>query len=183
MMKSPSVLYEIVSQIVVPGVGALITGLLAGLLAHAIGWPGVAVGLGVALLAWILRPTPGGLALPEVKEGRKESNIKVTILSEDGRQGDYLHLAIDADRLRKLAEGLTQGRALTTREWTGQSGLLSQSEFARLRSALIFQGLARWNSNRDFRGGCTLTARGKATMRGLSAPPQPNGPRLIRRVE
>jgi hypothetical protein len=171
MSKPPTFL----TAVVIPLAGALISGLLAGLLALAMGGNGWAIGLAAALAAWLLRP--GALPhLPELPAGKKEQSIRVDIISEAGRVGDFVHLAIDPGRLRDFAQGLTQGRALTCREWTGRGGLFSQSEFSRLRSHLIRQGLARWVSDRDPRGGCILTAKGKATFTGLAALPQVEQP-------
>ena len=84
MNKSPTVL----TAIVIPLAGALIAGILAGLLAQAINWPGLAVGLAVALLAWIFRP--GALSLPELPAANKEQRVRVDIISEAGHAGDYL---------------------------------------------------------------------------------------------
>jgi hypothetical protein len=139
-------------------------------LAAAIGWNGPAVGLFAALLAWIFRP--GAISIPEIQPSKKESTVKLTIVSEGGHVGDYLQLPIDASRLHSLAAGLMSGRALACREWTGQGALFSQSEFSRLRSILIARGLARWVSDRDPRGGCVLTAKGRATFAGLAQLPQ-----------
>ena len=169
-----------IESIVIPAAGAIITGILAGALAAAVGWPGWPVGLGAALVAWLLRPggfqTMPGIELPAAP---KEQTVRVNILSLDGRQGDYLSLGITPDQLQALAEGLSGGRALACREWTGRGAAFSQSEFARLRSKLIAGGLARWVSDRDPRSGCVLTGKGKATFHGLAALPRlPIGPHL-----
>ena len=182
-MKTPSP----IDAIVIPLAGALVTGLLAGALAQSVGWAGLPVGLGAALVAWLLRPgavqlptLPAVVVDPPQPPIIKEQTVRVNVISDDGRQGEYMQFGIDGDRLRTFAAGLLAGRALTSREWSGGGGLVSQAEFARLRGELIRRNLARWGG-RDPRSGCVLTSQGRAVMRGLSQPPTGRGPRLAPR--
>ena len=183
-MKTPNPIFE---ALIIPAAGALITGILAGALAQSVGWAGLPVGLGAALVAWLLRPGAVQLpTLPAVVEPpqppiiKAAQTVRVNVISDDGRAGEYMQFGIDGDRLRQFAAGLLAGRALTSREWSGGGGLFSQVEFARLRGELIRRNLARWGG-RDPRSGCVLTSQGRAVMRGLAAPRPAAGPRLAPR--
>jgi hypothetical protein len=160
----------LLSAVLIPGLAAGVTGLLAGLLAAALGGNGPVIGLFAALGAWVFRP--GVLPAINLPAGKNEQTVKLHLVSDAGRAGDFIALDIDQERLRTLAAGLVGGRALSCREWTGKGALFSQAEFARLRSDLITRGLVRWVSARDPRSGVVLTAKGKATFLGLAALPQ-----------
>ena len=175
MFRKPGAITE---KIIIPLLAAAITGLFVGLAALALcltlekplAWALLAAALAM-LGAWIFRPLDG-LKIPESPAAYQQTT-KIHVLTESGDAGDYLQFSIDRARLLQFARELAAGKSFTSREWTGRGALLSGSEFVRLRGELINRGYARWNSDRDARSGCALTAKGKAMVNGLAALPSP----------
>lgn len=168
-------------RVVIPALVALVTGLLfaAAVLSYSLIMGGNAawallIGSVVALVTWIVRPQPGGLHIPRPVAPVQVQAVRVEIRGDEGRSMDYLNLGIDRNRLEQLAQGLVAGKKLDVRTWTGRGGLFSGSEFTTLRTELISRGIVRWNSDRDSRGGVSLTAKGQAIFRALAALPSPD---------
>jgi hypothetical protein len=188
----------ITGAVVIPLLQAVTTGALIGTTAGAAGWAlrwenpgavGLATGAAVASLAWVsyradwsdrIRAVLGIEPPTQTTTTAAAFNqtVRLEILSDGGRSGDYLSLPGGRERLIILAKGLTSGKPLTIRTWTGNNGVYSGSEFEQLRAELISRGFARWQSEHDHRAGATLTGKGAAVMRGLSLTSSPPPPSL-----
>lgn len=181
------------SGVLIPFLQAAATGLLFGLslggLAWALHWDsplqwGLTGGALTSCAAWLLyrsaweeRLHPQPPQPPEIKE----ATIRVELVQDQGRRGDWIDLPFP-DRLPDFARGLTEGRALTTRNWAGGGGLFTGAEYSRLLAELVRRGLARWRSEHDHRAGAELTPPGKAIMRRLSQP-EPTKPLPVLTLE
>jgi hypothetical protein len=141
-----------------PGAWGMVAGSLTGVMA----WFGYGA-------AWQRRMDAIAGILEQVQTDRiNAATVRVEVISDDARAGDYLQLPGDRDKLQVLAVGLTAGKPLTVRTWTGPGGVYSPTEFEQLRAELIARGLARWRSPHDPRAGAELSRKGAAVMRGLA---------------
>lgn len=108
-----------------------------------------------------------------IEPAREPEKIRVEVVSEEGRRGDFIDLPYP-DKLPLLASGLLQeGRQFTQSVWTGGGALFSRSEFENLRGELIRRGLARWKNENAPAQGAVLTAAGRAVFRRLASLPPP----------
>jgi hypothetical protein len=188
----------ITSAVTVPLLQATVTGVLVGTAAGAgtralardnPGAVGLATGASVAAFSWLsyradwaerIRAILGIETTHQaeaIQAAAYNQTVRVEVISDNAHAGDFLDLPGGRDRLITLAQGLTAGKSFTVRNWAGGGGLYAGATFDRLREELIARGLARWQSEHDHRGGVELTAKGRATMRGLSltsSPPHPS---------
>ena len=180
---------SITSAVLVPAGQAIVTGCFIGLAAGSIAWAvdagnpaalGMASGASVAALAWFglrsswerrLESVLGVASQPAAPAAALAYNqvIKVEVLSEGGRAGDFLDLPGGSENLIKFACGLQDGRGLTVATWTGSAGVYTRGQFEALRHELLKRGLVRWRNPHDPKGGAELTARGRATFRGIAS--------------
>ena len=173
--------------VLVPTGQAVITGCFIGLAAGSIAWAvgannpaalGLASGATVAALAWFgLRSSWErriesvlGVASQSAAAAALAYNqvIRVEVLSDGTRAGDFLDLPGGPDNLIKFACGLREGKPLTVATWTGSAGVYTRGQFEALRFELLKRGLVRWRNPHDPKGGAELTARGRATFKGIA---------------
>lgn len=99
---------------------------------------------------------------------RQVSKVRVEVISDGGRQGDYLDLPegfsveLMADVCQRL---LRSGASFSMGYLSGNGKPLSRSEFELLRDLFIGRGLAVWNNARSKNQGVTLTAPGRAVVK------------------
>lgn len=181
----------------IPLGGALVTGLLAGVacgtVAYLVEYPhplevAAAVGAVAALLAWfyfrsqavdlfralndISQPVP---PVEKVEEPKiYAATVKIDLLQEDGRAGNFIELPARPDQLAALADGLSHGRQFAQTGWTGKGQPFTRAEFETLRGAMLRAGLARWNNTRSPNQGASLTPAGRAILKHFETPPLPH---------
>lgn len=127
----------------------------------------LAAGALATLVAWIVRPQPGGFHIPELPQGQKQSTI-LRVMTLDSLAGDNLRFGLPVEKVRTLAVGLVAGEPLTQVRW---QGLLTRAELAKVVSEFVRFGYARERSPGTPARGYVLTAQGRAVMRGLAVPP------------
>lgn len=180
--------------VIVPGLQALITAVLtgfaAGALAAWVGAPYWGVGFTAAALAalaswlsyrarwaFVMERILGvdlnqdgviGQPEPEPPPARAEP-VRIEIIQEGGRAGDFIELPARPEQLRMLADGLQGGRAFSQSVWTGNSGIFTRSEFEALRAELLRRGLAKWRKEGAPGQGIELTPPGRAVMRRFAS--------------
>lgn len=115
----------------------------------------------VQLIAALPAPSAPRVAYPV------EQTVRVNLLTEDSRQGDFIQLPIAPDQLRLFAQGLASGKGLSTREW---AGTFTPERHAQLMSKLTAAGLVEWVRDGDPKAGRRLTARGSRVIEKLAAP-------------
>ncbi len=94
--------------------------------------------------------------------------VTVEVMEPERNKMRFIDLGLEPERAIKFARGVTSGRGLTVAEWTGHGGLVSRSEFERLRGRLIETGLARWVSPHAKNQGVTLTRKGELVLTQLA---------------
>lgn len=174
-------------SVVIPSFQAFITGGLAGLssgaAAAALECPfpfelGLWVGSTAAFIAWldyrhswrVFLERLSGIDLNgdgvigEEPTGKREP-VRVEVISNEGRQGDYIDLPARENQLRQLADGLISGKQFSQSVWTGNGAPFSRSEFEALRSEFIRRKLARWRKEGAPGQGIELTPPGWAVIR------------------
>jgi hypothetical protein len=176
---------NVTDAVMIPAAQALVSGLFAAGAAGGVAWllniPGaLAVALAVlsvvSLVSWFgyresweRRAAALAGVLEELSEPKENAQtVRVEIIADEGRTGEYLALPIDQARLIALARALVAGSAFTHRHFTGKGKLFSSSEYEELRDELVRRGMLAWAS-RDHRGGVELTRAGFAVMRHLSS--------------
>lgn len=186
---------NLLNGVVVPGLQALITAILSGIVAGAvaawlhlpywgIGFTAAAV---AALASWlsyrarwayVLESLLGvdlnrdgfiGAAPQQPVQALPES-VRVELIQDEGRRGDFIDLPYP-EKLPQLAAGLTAGRSFNQTAWVGSHGIFSRSEFDEVRDTMIERGLAAWKNPEAKAQGVTLTAAGRAVMKRLSNRP------------
>ena len=175
------------SAVLVPLLQSTITGGLFGIVAGGVAAltdasqpaiVGVTTGAVVTLAAWMAHQANYSRRLDAaagIQQGMAvkaaESRtipVKLAISTLDGTQGAFMSLPGGQEKLIEFAKGLAEGLPLTTRQWTGRSGLYAPGEYDQLRGELIKRGFAAWKSSKDTRGGVELTRPGKALFKYLA---------------
>lgn len=181
--------HPILTGWLLPLLQAATTGLLTGAAAHALAslfsWqqsPGFAFGLSVAALAW-LRYRPGNTVTADDAswptwqnffptqqntEPAQAQTVRVEVIEEQGRKGQYIDLPATAGQLQRLAAAVLRGASLSEGQWTGAGAPFSRAEYRQLREELIRRGLASWRNPHAPAQGFELTAAGRAVMRRLA---------------
>jgi hypothetical protein len=189
----------IVDAVVIPALQAVTTGVLVGTAAGAGAWAlawdnpgavGLATGAAVAAFSWLnyradwaerIRAILGIETTHQaeaIQAATYNQTVRVEVISDNAHAGDFLELPGGRERLTELARGLTAGKSLTTRVWAGGGGLYTGPVYSRLCEELISRGLARWKSPHSAQSGVELTAKGRATMRGIALANQPPTPNI-----
>ena len=168
-------------KIVIPGLKAIISGLLISLFIAAL--YGVSLGVtawrlfwlilaGFTMLSWLILiiPPPKRQLLPI---SQKETTVRLELASDNGRRLQFADLPVSHDLLIRFAQGVLDGQSLTEAAWCGNGNLFSsRSEFVTLRDALIGRKLASWNNPTCTARGWGLTRSGLAAFRYLSEAPK-----------
>lgn len=204
IQKAPE-LNHITSGVVVPLLQAVVTGILCGVAALAVtAWfkmPFWAIGGTAAAVimagSWLSYRSRWQMILESIfqvdlnHDGRLGNNpipapqlpasVRVELIQDEGRKGDFIDLPAAPAKLKALASGLiNQQRQFALTLWTGNGQLFSRSEFEQLRAAMIERGLAKWKKEGNPNQGVDLTPQGMAVMRYLASnkyqpPSLPNG--------
>lgn len=169
---------------------SVISGILAGLVAGAVGmwqeWQGAGyiallVGAVVALFVWA-----GGLGAwrrsvyapavyyPPEQEDQPDqapARVRVEVSQTEGaaHTTQIADLPVSVDQLAQLAVGLLAGQTFAEGVWTGAGRPFSKSEFIALRSEFIKRGWACWKNDRAPAQGVSLTRPGAAVMRSFAS--------------
>lgn len=168
-----------------------ITGILAGLLAGAVGmWQGwsspwslaLVVGAAGAVLVWV-----GGLTAwrrsiyppivypaPIVDEDPAPippKSVRVELRRDEGQSHhtQIADLPVSHDQLVTLAVGLLSGAPFSETSWTGAGKPFSRGEFAAVRSEFLRRNWAQWRNDRAPAQGVVLSAPGKAVLRSFAS--------------
>lgn len=115
----------------------------------------------------------GVIGEPEPTPAPEPESIRVELLQEGGRRGDFIDLP-HADRLPALASGLLEGRQFSQTVWTGAGRLYSRAEFEAVRGEMLRRGLCRWKNPQAPAQGVELTPAGRAVLRRLSGKDNPS---------
>ncbi len=109
----------------------------------------------------------GVIGEPELPPQPEPQSLRVELLQEGGRRGDWIDLPFP-DKLPALAAGLLEGRQFTQTVWTGGGRLYSRAEFEAVRGEMLRRGLARWKNPQAPAQGAELTPAGRAVLRKLA---------------
>ena len=190
--ESRSYLHTTTAGGVLPFIQASLTGLILGVVVLALallwrwrnpgGW-GLGVGLATWAAAWLFlqwhwytQTRPAGLLSlprergsdPQPEAPAREIRIRVSEVRPGGHYHESVYpLPADLPQLQALAQGLTQGRPFSEREWTGSGKPFSVAGFKALRSEMIKRGLICLANDKDVRQGYQLTPEGWKMVNGL----------------
>lgn len=106
--------------------------------------------------------------------------VKIEVISDNGRQSDFLSLPAEPEQLKQLGQALTAGETFSVHRWTGPGGLFSRSQFDQLKAELVNRGMLRM-AGQAANQGFTLTSKGKAVMRGFASMSVANSPTLVKK--
>lgn len=118
---------------------------------------------------------------------QREPDVTRIVISRDKGNGTGQLVPLDIDvppsAVAEFARGLLAGREFTSREWTGRGKLLSRRQFNLLRTEMLLQEWAEWESDKDPRQGVNLTEDGLEALEQLAqigtAPPQQDRPTAV----
>lgn len=114
------------------------------------------------------RETRRTVQVLDIREVTPNGHLKITTARFDAPEW----------KLVALAQGLLAGKPFAERQWTGENGPFSQSEFDRLRAEMLQRGLLRQKSVKSKTQGYELTPAGRAVMQDFasrSPTPPPTG--------
>lgn len=175
----------VASDVSVPLLQAIVSGLVAGLvsIAPAIIWHWywyipVAIGFVAFGVIWfvLLAEHRKLLWYSERIEGTPEVitpdpprvGVRLEVDEGDGHH-KYARLPIEKDKLCTIARALKNGRTFSMGAWTGKGKLLSRREFEDLRSWLIDNRYAYWVDPNNRQLGVNFSNKGRALWRALAA--------------
>ena len=185
-------------RVVVPGLKAVIVaipaGLLAGLLIGAFSlavsiWYAMPITSLIVFLVvfwgssrrgqWLIERLTGAdlnfdgyIGQPQPAPQLAAENVRIELIQNEGRRGDYIDLPYP-DRLPQFAASVLEGRTYAQTAYVGTGKLFSRGEYDTLTAALSGCGLMRWK-NPDFHNqGVELTYAGKAVFKRLANPSPP----------
>jgi len=189
------------SGVVVPGLQAVVTGLLCGLLACILAglfhwgspwsWGGV-VGAVAVLLAWlvfraeVVERQPGThresnndvIFTPRRRVYAGESALKLSIDWDSGRSGLFDDLQVSDEMFIAWGCAVASGRSLAEANWTGAAGIFTRSAYHAFLGRMIYHGMVRSRSKAHNQG-YMLSAKGEAVTDeilrryGGTPPPSP----------
>lgn len=191
----------IVSGWLIPLLQALTTGGLSAVAAYAVtavaGWDraiALAVFALVAFFAWLnykhrweyLLAALDGVEMadsawpgsqPEAREPVPAlETIRVELIQENGRRGDFIDLPVDNFQAHEVAHILSRpGASFSYATLAGPGKPLSRTEFEVLSRIFLTRGLAVWNNPRAHNQGMSLTAAGRAVLRKIADTRSPTG--------
>jgi len=176
------------SDVSVPAVQSVITGLLVGIAAVAICFAAdspytskisLVCAIGAGCITWFILSFQYHKLLWDTEtitnhdlDGDGEigqpttTRIEVDITDDKRKRTVILNLEISQDKLVTFAKGILAGKSTSESTWVGK--LFSPAEYNELRDELIARGLAEWR-NRDVpQQGWKLTLAGMAVFRKLT---------------
>jgi len=175
------------SDVAVPALQALISGVVAGAvvlaLCVAFGWAlriAGAVALAVLAITWLLLLVDHRRLLWAVENltradlnrdgaiGQQEPARLVLEVKQSGadRRGlDFLHLAIDQATFLQWAAAALDGRSLAVSSWVGRGRLFSRSQYDGMIAELERAGIVRPVDARNAQSGRELSPAGRAALR------------------
>jgi hypothetical protein len=110
-------------------------------------------------------------ALPEPTE----RTLRLTAVSENGKQASIYRLPVSDGQMAALAAGLNDGLPFAVSTWCGTGKPFSRAEFEALRGALLERGILRAKNSKNPAAGFELSPAGRAMMRAYH--PLPEGDR------
>lgn len=182
-------------RVIVPALKGAVTGIVCGLLSGLligafeikinVWWTMPIVTLSVFLAVfwgssnrgqWLIERISGAdlngdgvIGMPEQPPALPEK-VRVEVIQDEGRRGDFIDLPASAEKLKALANGIVnQNRQFALSLWVGNHGIFSRSEFENLRAVMLERGLARWKNDKSQNQGVELTRQGLAVMRYLAS--------------
>lgn len=161
-----------IAGVLVPAAQALVTGLLAGIIAAALGGPWLPWAAGIALLTWLVLLVKWGDLVAWLVHPAPEPptpTIRIAVTQENGHIGALAELkGFDLDQLAQLARGLQEGQTFSEAAWTGADRPFTRAQFHELRGIFLSRGWAAWRSPGTPARGVVLTRPGQAVTRYLS---------------
>ena len=189
-----NMLLTVLSGLVLPALQAVFTAFLlggiAGALAFLLGVPrwwawAILIGLlaaGIAWIAYTARWQAAVFAPPVIRAAaahpavidhrpakplpeRSERTLRLTAISENGRQATIYRLPVSDAQMAALAAGLNDGLPFAVSTWCGTGKPFSRAEFEALRAALLERGILRPKNVKNPAAGFELSTAGRAMMR------------------
>lgn len=115
-------------------------------------------------------------SVPMAEPQRASVEVSVAEPEHYGGRMSFMNFHVSEAGLLQLARGVTGGRELTERTWTGRGQPFAvRAEFNEFRDQLIGRGYAQW-VGRDHRHGWKLTERGAELFKSLASRPHPPAP-------
>jgi hypothetical protein len=163
---------DTLSDVVVPGLQALITGALSCMAAAAIAYPlklsfvipvgAFAAGF-AAMWFWRMREHSkllravetithhdldhdGFVGQPPVPEPRRSFNITLTEKAHGGSRTRIIEVPVSDDAFAQFARAALEDRPLTHRAWAGADKPMTDGEYRKLQSILLADGLLEWGT-------------------------------------
>jgi cell division protein FtsW (lipid II flippase) len=180
---------ELVRGFIVPILQALATGVLFLLTSLSICgvaglplWWALIGGSLVAFLAWLSFRTywtrlaervlipADTVTIDDVGPGPVPT-MRIELIQDEGRQGDFIDLPASQDQLAELASGLTNNESFSQARWCGAGKPFTRSQFEQLRGELLRRGLISWLNPHARQQGYSLTIVGRHVVTRLAAHP------------
>lgn len=184
---APARAADLVADVAVPFLQAVVTGALVGsLLTLALAelvpdydgdlllvWAGAT--LTISTLAWLFLLLDTRKLLWAIErltgadlDGNQVAGPVVRVEVTSGRREVYFDLPGTPEALATLARGVLNGRSFAEDSWSGRGAPFSRGEFRQIRDALIERGLAVWRNPQAKAQGVELTAAGKSVFQRLA---------------
>ena len=182
--KMPAREANMQSDVFVPLVQSLVTGLCAGVGCGAI-WDipvGFAVGAATMGVSWLILMGEHRRLLWIVEKIKNvdldndgaigeptTTRIEVDITDGNQKQTIFLGLGIPQDKIVIFAKGILAGKSTSEGTWVGSGKLFSPAEYNELRGELIDRKLAEWRNKDTPQQGWKLRLAGIAVFRKLAS--------------
>lgn len=179
-------LFTAAAGVLLPMAQAIITGALFGAAAWFYAWLlrspkawqwGAGVGLGVAVLSWLLLLFKwSDLTQPLERFLQRDINqdgyigppptVRIEVKREDGRQIQFAEIPTTKEKLIDFARAVAlENQPISESRWSGAGALFSKDEFRAVRAELLARGWLRWK-NPDFHDqGAELSPAGRAILK------------------
>lgn len=164
-----------IGGVIVPLCQSVITGMLGGLIALALGGVFWHWATAITLFTWLILIIRWGDLVREVIHPSPDPlpdppTIKIAVVAEDHRSGMLAELkGYNLVDLIELARGLESGATFSESSWTGSNRPFTRSQFHTLRNIFLSRGWAVWRSPSTPARGIILSPQGKAVTRYLSS--------------
>lgn len=172
----------------IPAAQAGVVGLLAGLVALAVGmwqgwsspgWLALAVGALAGLLVFVSgvsvwRRSEFGQYYPTTYQAaqvdeRRSVRVELHRPLDGGHQTQLADLPASYDQLKELAVGVLRGAPLSEVTWSGPGRPFTRAEFGALRAEFLRRGWCDWRRADSPGQGVQLTPQGKAVVRSFAS--------------
>ncbi len=181
---------DLVGDVAVPFLQALITSWGVGMAAWAVG------ALVLGAFSWRAALAMGALTFPVAFLAAvgvmREALFAIEVvtgmdLDHDGQVGPprtlrvevseprsthILNLPVEEEALREFARAALEGRSLGVNEWTGRGRPFTRATYERLRSELMRAGLLAWRDERNPQAGVVVTERGREAFAQMAGFPR-----------